>query len=257
MQKAIQVGGPYPENVAWCRAKLALMLFESGALLPAEQLLETALKDAPSNPHVLAAMGRIKLAHHDYPAAIRFYERAVAVSPQHPFLVELGDTYALAGEPLMAQEIYERVVALHLAGGSVHDHGDGLVHAHSPGSGNAELARFYADHDRNLDEALNEAEIAFRKFKNIHVADTLAWCYYKKGQYKQAASVIRKALKWRTPEAGILFHAGMIYAKLGDRAAASKHLYQALNLNPNFHPTHAQAASDTIKNLAEGAIPSS
>ncbi len=42
--------------------------------------------------------------------------------------------------------------------------------------------QFYADHDRNLIEALRMAEQ--RKLSdNVFDADTLAWCYYKNGQY--------------------------------------------------------------------------
>ena len=43
MQKAIDAGGPYPENAAWCRAELARMLLQNGAVLPAAQQAEQAL----------------------------------------------------------------------------------------------------------------------------------------------------------------------------------------------------------------------
>ena len=35
MERAIKAGAPYAENTAWCRARLAMMLFNDGALLPA------------------------------------------------------------------------------------------------------------------------------------------------------------------------------------------------------------------------------
>ena len=91
--------------------------------------------------------------------------------------------------------------------------------------------------------------MAFRTLKNVHAADTLAWCSYKAGRYEDARKAIRKALARRTPDAEILFHAGMIHAKLGDRAAAQKYLYQALSLNPHFHPSHAATASATLAQL--------
>ena len=118
--------------------------------------------------------------------------------------------------------------------------------------GNIILAQFYADHNRNLPEALKEAEAAYSNFKNVFATDTLAWCYYKNGRYKEARNAIKLALRWNTPDAGILFHAGMIYMKLSNPAMAQKYLYhRALSLNPNFHPIHAVEAAATLKELSE------
>lgn len=249
MHRAIAAGGPYAENAAWCRAQLALMAFHNGSLMTAERQAEQALSQGPDNPQVLAVMGRIKAAKKEYDPAIEHYERAVAVAPSHESLVALGELYALAGRKTEAEETYARVVALHTPG-EAHSHG-GREHVHASGSGNAQLARFYADRDRNLDDALREAEAAYRAFPNVYVADTLAWCYFKKGLYDEAKKTIAKALRWKTPDASILFHAGIIYAQAGDREAAKRLLYRALNLNPHFHPRDARLAVSTLKELSE------
>lgn len=248
MQKAVASGGPHAENTAWCRAQLALMSFHAGALLSAEIEAEKALKEAPSNPHVLAVVARIRTAKNEYAEAIVLYRRAIDIAPNHDALVALGDLYALTGRSEEAEEQYKRVVALHSSGTS-HSHGGGM-HAHSHSRGNAQLARFYADHDRNLADALDEAETAYRTYKNIFTMDTLAWCYYKNGRYRDAGRVIDKVLKFKTPDAAILFHAGMIYEKIGDRPTALRYLYQALSLNPKFHPIFATVAADTLKRLS-------
>ncbi len=83
--------------------------------------------------------------------------------------------------------------------------------------GDVQLARFLADRDRRLDESLTIAELEFKRRPNVFVADALAWSYYKNGRYADARRAITKALAQRTPDASIFFHAGMIYAKLGDR----------------------------------------
>ena len=111
----------------------------------------------------------------------------------------------------------------------------------------------HADHDRNLPEALKEAETVYKTRKNIFVADTLAWCYYKNGRYEDAKKAIAKALSQNTPDANIRFHAGLIYAKLGDQQAAKQSLYGALSLNPNFHPLYVSVAADTLKQLGTRA----
>lgn len=84
---------------------------------------------------------------------------------------------------------------------------------------------------------------------NVNDADTLAWCYYKSGREEEAEAAIQTALARHTPDAGILFHTGMIYAKAGDRVTAGKCLARALSINPGFSPLGAKTAADTLKQL--------
>ena len=78
MQKAIAAGAPSAEDTARYRAQLALMLWGTGAFIPAEQVLVKALEYTPTNYHVLFAMGKVKTARKDYAAAIAYYQRAIA-----------------------------------------------------------------------------------------------------------------------------------------------------------------------------------
>jgi tetratricopeptide (TPR) repeat protein len=242
MRRAISAGAPHAENTAWCRAQLALMLWHTGALLPAEQALEGALKQTPANFHLLAAMGQVKASRREYRAAIQYYEKAVAIAPQHEALVALGDLYALTGRKGDAEKQFARVERL------LHTHGPSGAH------GGIELARFYADHDRHLREALAMAEADYKAHPDVFGADTLAWCYFKNRRYQDAQKAVQKALRLGTPDARILFHAGMIAAKRGDRAGAQKYLYQALSLNPYFHPVDAATAADTLNGLGNRAL---
>jgi len=248
MRKAIAAGGPHAENTAWCRSELALMYLHTGALLPAEHEAVLALKEAPDNPHVLAVMGNIKTAKKEYTEAIDLYSRAIDIRPGHDSLTALGDLYAITGRHEEAEEQYKRVIALHTSKTPHSHHSSGPSHPHN--HGNAQLARFYADHNRNLPDALKKAEMAYRTHRNIFTMDTLAWCYYKNGRYEEAKKLIDKTLKFRTPDAAIAFHAGMIYEKLGNRPQAQKYLYQALSRNPNFHPVYAEVAADVLKHLS-------
>jgi tetratricopeptide (TPR) repeat protein len=243
MQKAIAAGGPYAENTAWCRAQLALMLWNIGALLPAEQVLQPALEQTPNNYHVLVAMGKIKTAQKEYQTAIDYYQKAIASAPQHEAIVALGDLYMFIGQKEKAEQQYALVEVIYQ-----------LNKASGVQGGNIQMAQFYADHDRHLPEALQEAEAVYKTRQNIFVADTLAWCYYKNGRYKEAQKFINKAIRLGTPNATILFHAGMIYAKLGVRSLAQKYLYQAVSLNPHFHPLYAALAADTLTQLSANRI---
>ncbi len=240
MQKAIKAGAPHAENTAWCRAQLALMLWNNGALLPAEQVLQKALKETPNNYHLLVAMGKMKASRKKYDEAIDYYKKAIAIAPQHEAVVALGDLYALTGKKDEAEKQFALLEEIHQLNKANGVRGDVL------------MARFYADHDRHLAEALKTAEEEYKTRPNVFAADTLAWCYYKNGRIEDAKKLIKKALSHRTPDANFLFHAGMIYAKSGDRVTAQKCLYQALSLNPNFHPVHAKVAADTLKELGNG-----
>lgn len=239
MQQAIDAGGPYPENAAWCRAELARMNFHAGALLPAEQLVTKALEAAPENPRILAIAGGIFAAKQDFPKAIALYEKSASVTPNHEALAGLADLYQLTGETDKAKAQFERVLAYHKA----HSHGG---HVHSHGEGNPQLARFLADHDREPELALKEARAAYQTYKNVATTDTLAWCLLKAGKPEEARTMIRRAMKWRTPEAEIHFHAGMIELALGQKEAARKHFNRALSLNPVFHPVHAKRAAEAM-----------
>jgi tetratricopeptide (TPR) repeat protein len=234
MQKALQAGAPYAENTLWCRAQLAQIYLSDGNLLAAEQLLQEARDKMPKNYHLLAASGRVRTARKDYRGAIASYQQAAAIAPQHDVLVALGDLYRQIGDMAEADKQYALVESVHRA-----NKANGV-------RGDAQLAQFYADHDRNLAEALALAEEEYKTRKNVFVADTLAWCYYKNGRYREAKRAIGKALRKHTPEALFLFHAGTIDAKLGDTVSAQRQLYQALSLNPNFSLVYAPIAVDML-----------
>jgi tetratricopeptide (TPR) repeat protein len=250
MRKAIAAGGPHAENTAWCRAELGLMLFHEGALLPAEQELETALTEAPRNPHVLATAARVKIARKEYSAALVLYQQAMDLAPTVPVMAALADLHTLTGNREKAENLTTHILESVSSEEHSHSHGAGGSHTHAHAhSGDAQLARFLADSGRDPDRAVAEAETAYESFKNVGVTDTLAWCYYNKGRMTDAARLVRRALRWGTPDAMLYFHAGMIYAGMGDAVTARKYLYQALSLNPWFHPKYSEVAARTIEEL--------
>lgn len=254
MEKAIKSGADQAENLAWCRAQLALMLWQEGALLPAQQQVARAMQEAPRNPLVLAAAGRIRLAHLDFATAIECYQRSIAESPTHEALVGLADAYRAAGQESEAQAQDERVREFHRSGAHRHvatSEAPALEHSHGAGTGDAQLALFLADRNCQPEEAVREAELAYRNFKNVHVADTLAWCYFRAGRFEEARTTMKRALRWNTPDARLLYHAGMIQAKLGDPMSAKKLLSRALSQNPRFHPLDARVAAETLQSLSQ------
>ncbi len=236
MERAIKAGAPYAENTAWCRAKLAMMHFHGGAYLPAAQVLEPALAADSRNTHMLLAAGRIAAARHDFAAARKHYQMILEAGPHHDALVALGDLAAHDGDADAAEKYYAQVEALHVAhlAGGAHDH--------------MQMAKFYADHDRNLVAALRLAE-QHKLTRNVLEADVLAWVYFKNGDQPRAVEAIKRALSRNTPDAEMHFHAGMIADAAGDRVAAQKHLQQALSFSPRFSVLQAPVAVKALDRL--------
>jgi tetratricopeptide (TPR) repeat protein len=236
MQKAIAAGGPFAENTAWCRAKYATMLFHEGAYPAAVQAIQPALQAAPTNTQVLLAAGKITAATKDYAAAAKHFQAVVDHAPHHDALVGLGDLALIEQDSAAAEKFHAQVEELskkHLAVGN---------HSH------IYLAKFYADHDRNLVEALRIAEQS-KLTKNVHEADILAWVYFKTGDLPKAIEAIKRALSQGTPDAEIHYHAGMIAAQFGDRQSAQRHLKRALSLNPQFSLLQSPLAAAALEKL--------
>ena len=243
MEQAIRSGAPFAENTAWCRARLAMMYFHDGMLPSAIGALQPVLNSTTVNPHVLLAAGRIAAAAGDYPAAIAHYQKANISNPSLEALAALGDIQAVQGNGAAAEEFYIKVEALH------HQHRETGIHDHM------EMARFYADHDRNVGEALRLA-IEHGETGNPFEADTFAWLYYKNGDQPKAIGWIKKALKTGLPDASIHYHAACIATAAGDRVSAGKHLQQAVSKNPHFNLLLAKDAFQRLNDIGKVIPPS-
>ncbi len=238
MDKAIDAGGPYAESTGWCRAQLGLMLWSEGHEAAAEQTLRDALTTTPHNYRVLMALGRVLAGKRDYSGAIDSYKKAIDVVPQVDAVAALGDLYALTGRKADAEQQFRLAESI-----------DRLQKANGV-KGGWQMSLFRANHDRNLPEALADAETEYKTRKNVYAADALAWCLYKSGRYLEAAATSRAALAQKTPEAEFLYHAGMIALKRNDTKAAHAYLQGALQLAPNFSPVDAPRAASALKQLS-------
>ena len=97
------------------------------------------------------------------------------------------------------------------------------------------LAFIYAEQGTNLDVALQLASAAKKALPdNPEITDTLGWVHYKKGLWPVAAGYLEESAKHRPNNADILYHLGMTYAKLGDKAKSRDALERALKLNPQL-----------------------
>lgn len=222
------------ENLAWLYYEMGEFEAQAGDAASADAAYLSALTIHPGDYRALAALGKLRANHGRYAEAIVLYQHAIAVVPMPVFVAELGDLYARTGNQVEAQKQYQLVEYIGLLG-----HINQVLH-------NRDLALFYADHDIKLAEALQLAQKEFEVRRDVYTWDALAWALYKNGKYEDAAKASKKALQFGTRDAMLLFHAGMIAERLGQRDQARNELKEALQINPHFHLIYAQSAQQKL-----------
>ncbi len=226
-----------PETVAYCYWQLGETAFAVGDYEAAEKKYGDALRAFPDYTNALASMGKNRAAQGDLSGAIEFYERAVKRLPDINFVAALGDLYKIAGRSEDAQrqyELVEQIGRLSRINGTLYNRG---------------LAIFYADHDLKIKEAYQLAAKEYETRKDIYGADALAWTALKTGKLDEAREKIIEALRFKTKDARLFYHAGMIFNALNDKESARQYLRRALDLSPKFNLAQAETCRKTLENL--------
>jgi len=222
------------ENLAWLYYELGEFFTQAGDSASADAAYLAALKTHPGDYRALAALGKLRANNGRYAEAILLYQKAIAVVPMPIFISELGDLYAKSGNQAEAQKQYQLVEYIGLLG-----HINQVLH-------NRDLALFYVDHDMKLSEALDLAHKELEVRQDVYTWDALAWALYKNGKFAEASEASDKALKYKTRDALLLFHAGMIAERMGQPEQARNEFKQALAINPHFNLLYADAAQQRI-----------
>ena len=113
------------------------------------------------------------------------------------------------------------------------------------------LARFMAERNRKIPQAIAMAEQAAGTRRDIFTMDALAWAYFRAGRLAEAARASQEALRTGTRDRHILYHAAAVNHALGNAAAAYVHLQRALDGSPNFDPIVSRAAQDSMARVSE------
>jgi tetratricopeptide (TPR) repeat protein len=225
----IQTGEP-PEAVAWTQVMLAQDYFLMGRLDDAYIAGTTALNTYPAYHRALAVLGQIRAAQGKFDEAAGFYLRAIAVIPLPEYAAALGDVYVKLGRQKEGDEqrhLVEFIARLNTLNRVLY---------------NRVLVDFYADHDIEHQRALELATGEFQIRRDIYGDDALAWALYRDGKPDEALPHIVSALRFKTTDARLYFHAGMIYAALDRNDRARAMLTQALAINPRFQPVLDEVA---------------
>ena len=208
----------------------------SGRPDEAANAYESALKLVPDHAAAIAGLGRLAVGRGDLVEATRWFEKAAAILPLPEYVIALGETREAAGDKDAATRSYDLAraeTALFQAAGVDVD---------------LELALFEADHG-DPSVALKLAEESYATRKTVRTADALAWANHRAGNQDEAARLSAEALRLKSRDPLLLYHAGMIALATGDETTARRHLSDALAIDPGFSPTGAAAARAALEGL--------
>ena len=186
---ALKQSPPSSETVAWCRWQLGEIAFTSGDYATAEQHYRDALTTFPNFFRALASFARVRAARGDHAGAIAQYEQVIRIFPDLPFVAALGDLYQLTGrkkEAVAQYALVEQIARLNAVNGTLY---------------NRQLSLFYADHDRNPEDAYANAVKEYAVRRDIYGADTVTWTALKAGHVVEAQRAITEALRFGTRDA--------------------------------------------------------
>lgn len=197
------------EAQAWHYAQVGELLLKLGRAGEARREFERAAATFPGHPFAHEGLARIKVIDGDLAGARLSLQQRLSEGPTADVAALVGDLSTVLGEPQSALQYYamaEQIERSGLANG-----------ARQPN----ELARFLAERDRSVSEAVSLAERAAISRRDVHTSDTLAWAYFKAGRLADARLASAEALRLGTRDPRLLYHAAAIAAAAGDHAGSA------------------------------------
>jgi tetratricopeptide (TPR) repeat protein len=228
------------EAQAWCFVNLGNEQFKIGKYADAEKSYDKALEIFPSYPAGLVGKAQVLANKGNYENAIAFYVNAQNKTPLTETVIELGNIYAKTNDTEKAKQQYQLAEVIEQKLGNTDQR---------------RLALLWADNDEKLTEALEIATKEHSLRKDIFTADIFAWCLYKNGKFAEAKVAITEAMRLKTKDARIFYHAGMIEKKLGNEKEGKRLLNLALLTNSSFDILQTDKAKLALKDWNAGGSP--
>ncbi|WP_375415736.1 tetratricopeptide repeat protein [uncultured Hymenobacter sp.] len=231
MDMATKAGYIGLEQTEWSRVQLGHLYENSGDLTRAENEYQKSLAVRPYYAYALAGLGRVAAARRDYPTAIKHLEQARALVKDYAFADELADLYRLNKQPEQSEKMAADAIRQLSEAADEADENEEMGHY-----ADRELA--YAYLKTNEPElALKHAKIEYeRRPDNIDVNETLAWVYYRRGEFAEAQKYMQVALRTNSQNPVLLCRAGLIATKAGQPAQGQALITKALAINPYLSP---------------------
>ncbi|MEO5929385.1 MAG: tetratricopeptide repeat protein, partial [Candidatus Kapaibacterium sp.] len=238
MKMAADAGAPGTEERSWALYNLANLFLNQGKLDTAAFIYNGILEERPNYPYALNGLASVKAARKDYGDGIELLVKASQLAPEHLFFEQLSDIYLAMDQKDQAGTMEKRVLD--------------AFEQHEKGGWNVdrEYAIYCANHDIKLPEALMRAKRELdRRPDNIDVQDTYAWCLYKNGKAAEAVPYIEQAMRFKSDNPILHYHAGMIYTAAGNKGKAASELRAALRDNPYMNILYADDARKALDSM--------
>ncbi len=223
------------EPSAWALVQAALIFWHAGDVDGADAGFDEALKVVPGYAQALVGKARVALARKNTAAAVDMARRAVAAAPSVEALWLLADALELAGDRAGAAEATSRLVQEGRRG----DH--------------LGLAGFLAAKNRDPHEALALVEDERQVRGGVMVDDAYAWALFRAGRLAEARAASDQALRHKTPDARLWFHAGAIRMAQGETHEGAALVRKALDRNPHFDASGAAEAVGLLRSDARAS----
>ncbi|MFI5264012.1 MAG: tetratricopeptide repeat protein [Candidatus Kapaibacterium sp.] len=238
MKMGADAGASGQENREWALYNLGNIFLNWGKLDTAEFIYKGILEERPNYAFAMSGLAMVESARKNYAGAIGLLVKASQTLPEHIFVEQLADLYQAMGQKPEAAQLEKKALdafALHEKDGWDVDR---------------EYAAFCLNHNINLSEAKDRAEKQYKmRPSNIDALDTYAWALYKSGSANDAIPYMEQALRMKTINPNLHYHAGMIYAKAGNTENAARELKFALNENQYLTPLTMDEAKTTLLKL--------
>jgi tetratricopeptide (TPR) repeat protein len=189
-------GADDPEALAWTHSQVGDLYFQLDKRHEARREYAAASRAFPGHPFAVIGYARVIAAEGDPAGALTLLQSVAEKSPTPDVAARIGDLL----ERLGRHQAAERQYALAESG----------WRADAPEPRN--LARFLAEHDRKIDEAVAIAEQTASERRDIFTEDAVAWAYFKAGRIEDAQKAIALALRTGTRDRDIRAHAAIIGA---------------------------------------------
>jgi tetratricopeptide (TPR) repeat protein len=232
------------EDRAWITVHLAHLQLAQGKLALAEQSLDHAFALFPDYHYAVALLAQLRTQQRRFDESVQARRRHVALAPHPENLYELGVALVQAGQRGAAQPIFADFERRAQA------------EAQSADNANRQLAYYYVDHARAPRRGLEIAELEAARRQDVYTLQTLAWALSANGRHADARRTIDRALAVGVRDAAMLYRAGVIAQRSGDRAAAARWFAQSLEINPRSElATAARRAMASAAPLRAPSLP--
>jgi tetratricopeptide (TPR) repeat protein len=232
MQEAAGVSSGVPEQDAWILTELGRLALpvntETG-----KRYYQAALAIYPNSAAATAGVARAAAFAKDYPEAEKQALAAFELQPLPEYSALLGDIYMLMDKPAKAELYYTLTEAGY----------DGIAAAGT--NVDLERAKFLAERGRDPALALKLAMAVHAERPTIYSADVLSVAFSQNKQGIQAWKYAIEALKTKSKDPMLLYHAAIAAQTAGETSKAKTFLADALK-RPYFSVLDAADAKSWL-----------